>query len=389
MQYDFTTMPSREGCGSFKWQEMYKRCPDASAAAVPLTVADMELPTMPEVVSGLQQYLASTVMGYNGPTPQYIAAVQGWMLRHHGYLPLQEWFVDTPGIVTALLWMVKAYTQPGDKVLVMNPVYGPFRKVAKRSGCEVVETLLIDNGTTYDIDFADFAMKAADPGVKLCIISSPHNPGGRIWSREELQQMADICIANGVYLISDEIHADLILPGYTHVSAACLGEAYLDHVAICTAPSKTFNLAGFQLSNIFIPNKERREALCEVMASEMLGALSYEACRIAYEEGDEWLRQLLELIDGNCRLVREFVARRLPQVRVFEQQSTYLMWLDCRACGLEEGELTALLESAEVFISDGRMFGEAGALHRRINVACPRQVIIDAIDRLEKVLNKR
>ena len=390
-KYDFETVVNRRGTGSMKWHELEEyNCPED---VIPFSVADMELKNMPEVVEGLKEFLDNSILGYANPTEQYKAAVCGWMERRHGWVVRPEWIVDTPGVINAFFTAVHAFTQPGDNVLLLTPVYYPMYMAARRNGRGLAESPLIrDEAGVYHVDWADFEAKAKDPKTTLFLLCSPHNPASRVWSREELARMAQICLDNGVLICSDEIHNDLIMPGYQHTVLAALGEDVAQHSVICTAPSKTFNLAGLQTSNILIPNESLRERFRREMGhhdgNPKCNILGLEGCRLAYTYGDQWLEQVLELIHTNCRLVTDFLAREFPAVRVTPLEGTYLLWMDFNPLGIESKELDRILkEDAHLLFDDGAVFGNAGAGFQRWNLACPSAYIKRGLERL-KILKR-
>ncbi|MBQ8788343.1 MAG: aminotransferase class I/II-fold pyridoxal phosphate-dependent enzyme, partial [Oscillospiraceae bacterium] len=315
----------------------------------------------------------------------YYKSVTSWMERRHGFSPKKEWFVMTAGVVPAIKEMVGAFTKDGDSVLMLTPVYYPFYSSVEANGRTVLGSELILEGTEYRIDFEDFAEKAARPETTLCILSSPHNPIGRIWTKEELLKLCEICLENNVFIISDEIHFDLIMPGFEHVSMGTFEEKYLNNCAICTAPSKTFNLAGLQTSNIFIPNEEYRNKMTAARGYFSLNIFGYKACELAYDECEEWLDELLLFLDENRKFVEEFVAEKMPEVKVHRLQGTYLMWLDFRAWGMDEKELEDfMVHKAEAIFDEGYVFGEGGIGFERINIACPKRVLEATLERIYK-----
>jgi len=388
MVYDFTTLPDRWNAGAFKYEDMKKKKPDVSREAVPLSVADMEFLDPPEVVAGLKDYLDQNVLGYTGPTDAYFAAVRDWMARRHGYRPEREWFIISPGIVPALYELVKALTEPGEGVLMLSPVYHPFRFCAQEQGREAVFCPLIERERTYDIDFDRFESLCAQPRVKLFLLCSPHNPVGRIWTREELLRLSRICLAHGVVMVADEIHGDLILPGYSFVSVGTLPEKYVKNAILCTAPSKTFNLAGMQCSNLFVADGALREKLQKKGHYPTLTALGYESCRLAYTRGEGWLEALRTVLGENKRLAEQYLAEHIPAIRPFELMGTYLMWLDCRGLGLDKEALEEAMIQAELFFDEGYIFGPEGAGFERLNLACPAWVLLRALERLEAVARR-
>lgn len=379
--YDFATLINRSHQGSAKWEQMHRDCPDVGDNIVPFSVADMEFRHPPELINGLKQYTDSMIFGYTGPTDAYFESVENWMQLHHGFRPPREWFVEYPGVVPALRDIVAKLTAPDDSVLIFTPVYYPFRSSVRDNGRNLVESQLIERETTYDINFADVEQKLARPDVTMMILCSPHNPVGRVWTEDELLRLSALCKEHHVLLVSDEIHSDLILPGYHHVSVATLTE-YLDNCIICTAPSKTFNLAGLQTSNIFIPNESLRHRLLKHRGFFTLNAYGYKACEIAYNECGEWLEQLLHVIVRNYELVRNVLHTHLPQVKVFDLQGTYLQWLDFRSLGMSPKRLQEFMRSIGWFCDEGYIFGDGGHGFERLNLACPTWVLEQALGRL-------
>ena len=389
MKYDFETLVNRRNAGSHKWEGMYEQIPNAVDDIVPLSVADMELKNPPAIIEGLKKYLDNIILGYTGETENYYKSVTSWMERRHGFSPKKEWFVMTAGVVPAIKEMVGAFTKDGDSVLMLTPVYYPFYSSVEANGRTVLGSELILEGTEYRIDFDDFAEKAARPETTLCILSSPHNPIGRIWTKEELLKLCEICLENNVFIISDEIHFDLIMPGFEHVSMGTFEEKYLNNCAICTAPSKTFNLAGLQTSNIFIANEEYRNKMTAARGYFSLNIFGYKACELAYDECEEWLDELLLFLDENRKFVEEFVAEKMPEVKVHRLQGTYLMWLDFRAWGMNEKELeNFMVHKAEAIFDEGYVFGEGGIGFERINIACPKRVLEATLERIYKAKQK-
>lgn len=387
--YDFTTAPNRKGTGAFKWEAMQALNPEVEEGVIPLSVADMEFYNAPEITEGLKRYLDRNVLGYTGPTEAYDQSVLSWQKRRHNVTVSREQMVQSDGIVPALYRLVGVFSKPEDSVLVLTPVYYPFFRAIEENGRKVVRSALIPNGRTYEIDFSDFAEKAARKDVTLCILSSPHNPVGKVFSGEEIQKLAEICYENGVFVIADEIHNDLILPGYRHVSFGTLDEPYRNNCVLCTAPSKTFNLAGMKCSNLFLFDPERRKQFADAEGYTSLGALSYEACRLAYDEAEGWLDALLLVLDENKRMVETFLRERLPMLIPYELQGTYLLWVDCRALGLSAAELERFMtKEAQLFLDEGILFGEEGAGFERINIACPKDKLYEALLRLERAVTK-
>lgn len=372
---------------------MFADNPNVAKGIIPLSVADMELKNAPEIQEGLKRYIDNSVLGYSNPTDAYLDAVIGFMKRHHDWDVKKEWIYQTPGVVSALFFAVKAYTDPGDGVIIMTPVYYPFYGAVTANGRVVVENPLIEDGDSYRIDFEDLERKTKDPKNKLILLCSPHNPVGRVWTREELERIGRICIDNDVLIVSDEIHFDLIMPGYHHTVFSTISEEFNQHCVVCTAPSKTFNLAGMQTSNIMIANEEIRKKFIDQVEScgmYIANILGYEACRIAYTDCDAWLKELLEVIVRNKEYIEQFVARHLPQVKVKRLEGTYLLWLDFRAYSLSAKELEHFMKmDAQLFFDDGYMFGQSSEGFKRINMACPTWVIEQAMDRLLAAMKEK
>jgi aminotransferase/cystathionine beta-lyase len=393
MEHDFTTRVDRRGSGAAKWEDMFRKKPDVSPGVVPLSVADMELINPTEIIEGLKAFLDKTVLGYTMPTETYKKAVVNWMQKRHHWSIKDEWITLSPGVVTAFYTAVQAFTEPGDGVIIQQPVYYPFTFAIERNNRTLVNNPLILENGTYRIDYEDLEKKAQDPKNKIIIFCSPHNPVGRVWTKEELQKVAEICLRHKVLMISDEIHFDLIMPGVKHTVYATLSEEAAQNCVVCTAPSKTFNLAGMQTSNIITPNKELREKLADRFAKNanvMLGILGLKACEIAYTKCESWLDEFLDLLKANHELVKSYCAEHIPQIGVFPLEGTYLQWLDFRSFGMSYLELEKfMINEAEWFTDEGAMFGEEGRGFERINLACPTAVVKEALERLSKALKAR
>ena len=387
MGYDFTTIIDRSACGSSKWAGMRKIDPHTGPDVLPMSTADMEFLTAPEIREGLKTYIDTVIQGYTDPTQAYFDAVLDWQRRRHGYEGKQEWIVTTSGVVPAIFFLVNLLTEPGDGIIIQQPVYYPFSLAAKLTGRRLVNNALIRKEETYEIDFDDLEAKARDPRNKILIFCNPHNPVGKVWSREDLERLVEICAANHVFIIDDEIHNDLVMPGHRHTALPTVSAEASRICAYCTAPSKTFNLAGMQLSNIFIEDPEVRGRLS---LSKLMGmslsqvAISYEACRLAYEKGEPWLEELLQVVDGNAKYVASFLAEHIPQARCYPLEGTYLLWVDFGGLGLHHKDLERLMLSAKLFLDEGAMFGKEGRGFERFNLALPRSAVESAMARLLK-----
>ena len=383
-EYDFDEIIPRRNSASAKWD-------DAEADDVlPLWVADMDFRTAPPVIAALETRVRHGIFGYAKAPPAYYRAVADWFSRRHGVTFETDWILPVTGVVPALSAIVKALTQPGDRVLVQEPVYNCFFSSIRNLGCEVVSNDLVYSGGAYAIDFDDLEAKASDPGTTLMLLCNPHNPAGRAWTAEELARVGDICLRHGVFVVSDEIHCDLVMPGHRHVPFASLGEAFLACSATCVSPSKTFNLAGLQVANIVVADEVARRKIDKALNIHEvgeIGPLGITALIAAYTEGADWLDQLRQYVFGNYLVLQEFLAENMPALKAAPLEATYLAWVDCTALGLTAHEVAKqLYEQEHVRINDGTIYGAAGENFIRINLACPRQVLREALARIAAVL---
>ena len=388
MKYDFETLIPRKNMGSRKWNVMAQHNPNAAEDVIPLSVADMEFRNPPELAQGLKDYIDRSILGYTLPNDAFYQSVARWMKNRHQWDIKPEWLVQAPGVVNALFGIVKTFTEPGDGIIIMQPVYYPFSAAITQNGRELVNNALIYEDYAYRIDFDDLEKKAKDPKNKMLILCSPHNPIGRVWTREELEKVGRICIDNNVLVVSDEIHFDFILTGHKHTVFANISEEFAQHCIICTAPSKTFNIAGLKLSNIVIPNDHLRKQLLEKNQRDFASnALGIQACRICYDDCGAWKDEMLCMIEYNYQQVKKFVEEKLPQIKVIELQGTYLLWLDCTALGLSDEELEKLTLGADLYLDEGYLFGPGGSGFERINLACPTRYLMAAMERFQKAIS--
>lgn len=392
MKYDFETVINRANTGSSKWEQMKSWKPDVREGIIPFSVADMEFKMAPEIIEGLKEYLDKAILGYTIPTESYYNAVCGWMKKRHNWDIKPEWITGSAGVVRAFFGAVRAFTDPGDGIIIMTPVYYPFYNAISRNSRRLVKNPLINTGSTYIIDYEDLEKKAQDPNNKVLLFCSPHNPVGRVWRRDELERVGEICLKNNVLIISDEIHFDLIMPGNKHTVFAAVSEELADNMIICTAPSKTFNLAGMHNSNIIVPNMKLREQYLKENQSvgfSSLNILGYKACEIAYTKCEAWLDGLLKVIYHNHLELKKYIEENIPEIKVYGLEGTYLQWMDFNGFHLNRDELERLMhEEAEVFFDEGYVFGEEGAGFERMNIACPTGVLIAALERLKDALRQ-
>jgi aminotransferase/cystathionine beta-lyase len=393
MNYDFETLITRKNCGSAKWDEMYRLNPGIAETAVPLTTADMEFRNAPEIIDGLIHFLEKMpLLGYAEPTEDYFISIMNWMDRRFTYKVNKEWIIPTPGVVPALFTAVRSLTEKDDGVIIMPPVYGPFFKSIKFSGRTIAENPLLCNNGYYTINFDHLEELAKERRNTMLVFCSPHNPVGRVWTKAELERVADICLRNNVLIVADEIHHDLIMDGYTHTVLSTLSDEIAGNCVVCAAPSKTFNIAGLCASNAIISNRETRNRFMGEMTRirpNTLNILGYEACRLAYSFGEAWLAELLTVIDENQRMTNKFFAERFPRIKAPLIEGTYLQWLDFNALGMEPARLQDfLVRTAEVVMEDGGIFGQEGAGYRRLNLAAPRRIIQEHLNRLVSKLEE-
>ncbi len=388
MKHDFTSIPDRSSFGAAKWN----RAKNSSTEFVPLSVADMEFPTAKPIREALKRIAEDAILGYTDPTEAYFDAVMDWMKRRHDFEIKKEWIIQTPGIITALEMLVEAFTSPGDGVIIMSPVYYPFDMAVVAASRKIVYCPLVHENGEYRIDYSLLEKKAKDKNNTALLFCNPHNPIGKVWSPEEMSKVVDICCDNGVFIIDDEIHNDLIMPGYNHTVMANVSERAMNNIAVCTAPSKTFNLAGMQCSNIIIPNNEmrKRAIACNWLDMQMhLNIFAYAACTAAYNECEDWLEELLTVIADNAKCVEDFMAENFPEIKVYPLEGTYLQWLDMRALGMTHVELREMLEGANIYLDGGEMFGPLGRGFQRINLACAKETLQKMLVRFKNAVEEK
>lgn len=385
MRYDFDRLIDRRNTNSLKFD--FAVAQGRPADVLPLWVADMDFPAPQPVLDALRQRIDHGIFGYTGTKPDYYAALSHWFSSRFGWETEPAWLVKTPGVVFALAIAIRALTQPGDGILVQPPVYYPFYNVVRNNGRKLVENPLVERDGKFEMDFDDLEAKIQHESVKMLLLCSPHNPVCRVWTEDELRQVGDLCQKYGVFVVSDEIHCDFAFPKHPH-TVFLKANPHLSHQAmVCTAPSKTFNLAGLQASNIWIPDaavRERFQAERNRIGYSELNTMAVIACQAAYESGAEWLEQCKAYLRGNLDYLREFLRTRLPQLRLIEPEGTYFAWVDCSGLGLDSYALNDLiLHKAKLWLDAGHIFGKAWAQYQRIVLACPRSTLEQALIQLE------
>lgn len=380
MGYSFDRLTDRRGVGSLKW--------DVPEQELPMWVADMDFEAAPEIIRALQKRVEHGIFGYSVVTRDWYEAYRDWWGRRHHLELEEEWLVFCTGVLPALSSAVRKLTTVGENVLVQPPVYNMFFNSIRNNGRNILESPLVYEDGEYSIDFDDLERKLANPQTTLMLLCNPHNPVGKIWDRETLARIGELCARHHVLVLSDEIHCDLTDPGYEYVPFASVSETCRDNSVTCLAPTKTFNLAGLQTAAVMVPNPILRHKLERRLNTDEVAepnAFAVAATVAAFREGEAWLEELRVYLAENKRLVRLFIEQNLPQIRVVPSQATYLLWLDCRAAAEDAGELAAFLrESAGLYLTEGGEYGACGKAFLRLNTACPRERLLDGLRRLER-----
>ena len=385
--YNFDKIINRKGTNCLKYDYAVER--GKPADVLPLWVADMDFTVSEEITKSLHAAVDHGIYGYTQPKDAYYNAITNWMEKNHNWKTKREWIMKTPGVVFALGAAVKAFTKPGDAVLIQNPVYYPFTNIIRDNDRRVIDNTLVyekrvtEGKSQYSIDYEDFERKIVQENIKLFILCNPHNPVGRVWTREELQYLGEICLRHHVIVVSDEIHNDFVYPGFEHTMFANVDPRFAEFTVTCTAPSKTFNLAGLQISNIFIPNETLREAFQKEIdrtGYDEPNALGTVACEAAYRGGQEWLDQLRAYLLENLNFLRAYLQEKIPQIHLVEP--------DCSELGISGKELDQfIVEKAGLWLDGGAMFGPSGADFQRVNIACPRATLELALDKLKAAVD--
>lgn len=387
MKYDFDKVIDRRNTNCYKWDFLKQKFGNENV--LPLWVADMDFAAPAPVVDRLIERAEHGVYGYSFASDEYYQVFQNWLQKRLNWKISKKWIINTVGIVPAINFAIQIFTEPEDKILVQTPVYFPFFESIKRNNRKVVNSQLKLFNNRYEIDYSDLEKKLKKD-IKLMLLCSPHNPVGRVWTKQELQKIANLCLENNVLLISDEIHADLVFKNYKHIPIASLNKEIRDNTISMYAPSKTFNVAGLATSSIVIPNKEIRQRFqnyLDKLGLHLINLFGIEAFTTAYAEGEEWLEQLLEYIQENYQFVRNFIQNNLPQIKAIEMEGTYLMWLDCCDLKLSQKELVDLfVNKAGLGLNDGTVFGSGGKGFMRLNIGCPRSILKEALEKLKVVI---
>lgn len=386
--YNFDEVIDRKNTNSLKYDFIVER--GRPADVLPLWVADMDFRAPEPVLTALHQAVSHGIFGYSEVKEGYYSAVARWFECRFQWKPEPEWLIKTPGVVFALAMAIRALTQPGDAVMLQSPVYYPFYDVVRDNGRRLVENALVYEDGRYHIDFTDFEEQITRNQVKMFLLCSPHNPVGRVWTREELREMGRICQKHGVFVVSDEIHCDFAFPEHPHTVFPSAVPELRERALVCTSPSKTFNLAGLQISNIWIPNADVRRLFQKELdrsGYSQLNTLGLVACQAAYEQGGEWLEQCLAYLRENLDFVRGFLKERIPQIRLVEPEGTYFAWLDCSGLGLCRRDLNDLITNgAKLWLDAGHIFGKDCGQFQRMILACPRKTLERALLQLERAV---
>lgn len=385
---DFNEIIDRKNSDSLKFD--FAKEKGLPEDVLPLWVADMDFKAPPGVIEALQKSLDRGIFGYSDTKDDYYEAVAAWFKKRFDFTYEKQWLIKTPGIVFALANAVRALTEKGDNVIIQPPVYYPFFNVIRNNHRNIIENPLVYKEGKFYIDFEDFEKKIVDNNVKLFILCSPHNPVSRVWTKKELQKLGEICLKHNVYVVADEIHCDFVFEGYKHHIFIDAVPEMKERTIICTAPSKTFNIAGMQLSNIFIPSAEIRErymAEIDVTGFTVPSNPGVVACKAAYATGEEWFEECLAYIKGNFDYLRDFLKENLPELKLIEPEGTYLAWIDCSGLGLTAEELNDLIiNKAKLWLDSGDIFGKASEQYQRIVLACPRATLERAMQQLKEAI---
>lgn len=386
----FDRSVNRRNTNTEKWDGMIDKY--GREDLIPLWIADMDFEVSKEISEKVERRAAHRVYGYAYCTKEYYDAIISWMDRRHNWQVKEEWITYTPGVISAISFALDALTQPGDNVIIQTPIYDPFYSVIEDNGCHVNENPLIFKDGVYSIDFDDLESRINDR-TKVMLICSPHNPIGRVWTEEELRRLGEIAIRHDIKIICDEIHSEMIYKNYKHTSIGTLGREIEDRSVVCTSPTKAFNIAGLQVANLIIANEDMRKRVRQVIDKNHFvrpSIFGVEGLIAAYNDSEYWLEEVKEYIESNKDYFIEYVENRIPEISVVEPGGTYVLWVDFSGLGMTREELSNfLLEDCRLATIDGAVFGQEGELFERINIACPRETIEEALRRIEDGVRKR
>ena len=384
MKYDFDTMTDRRGVGSLKW--------DVPERELPMWVADMDFETAPEIIEALKNRVEHGIFGYSVVTEDWYEAYRSWWSRRHHLEMEKEWLIFCTGVVPAISSAVRKLTTVRENVLVQTPVYNIFFNSIRNNGRNILESPLVYRDGEYSVDFGDLEEKLANPQTTLMLLCNPHNPVGKIWDRETLFRIGELCTKHHVLVLSDEIHCDLTDPGYEYVPFASVSQVCRDNSITCLAPTKTFNIAGLQTAAVMVPNPVIRYKLDRGLNTDEVAepnAFAVGAAVAAFQKGEAWLEELREYLSENKRCVREFAERNLSGIKVVPSRATYLLWLDCSGITEDAGELTAFIRrDSGLYLTEGEEYGACGKAFIRLNPACPRERLLDGMRRLEESVRR-
>lgn len=387
MKYNFDKIINRHGTNAYKWDS------NTEKDIIPMWVADMDFQVAQPIVDAVKKRVEHGIFGYTLVPQTYYEAIINWFARKHQWKIQQDWITYTTGVVPALSACIQALTKPGDNVLVQSPIYNCFFSSIKNSGCNVLENPLIYKDQTYTIDYNDFEKKAALPQTKLFLLCNPHNPAARVWTKQEMQQLNDICKKHGVMVVADEIHCELVMPDQLEYTPfASISQETEDNSITCNSPSKSFNIAGLQIANIICSNKEvRRKIRKTINVNEIcdVNPLGVEALIAAYNHSEDWIMQLNQYIWQNYNILKEFFIKNMPNLLVTKLEGTYLVWVNIKSTGKTSDEITKLiLQKGKVRVNSGTMYSQTyGEEFIRINIACPKQQLINALEGIKKAID--
>lgn len=391
MKLDLNNVIDRNNTNCAKWD--FNKENFGVDDVLPMWVADMDFPAPPAVTEALRKRAEHPVYGYSRRDDEYYDSVIYWMKKRHQWEIKKEWIMYMPGIVPAINLFIQTYSNPGDKIIIQPPVYHPFARAIRNNGRQIVNNPLVIKNERYYMDFEDLEKKVNDSRVKMLILCSPHNPVGRVWTKDELIKLGKFCFERNILIVSDEIHSDLIFRGHQHIPLASISPELEQSSIVCNAPSKTFNLAGLQVSNVIIPNEFLRNTFATTLINHSIedpSCFAIPALKAAYQHGDEWLDAVMDYVEDNYQFLTEYVRANLPQIRVMKMEGTYLAWLDFSTLGMEpDEEKEFLLKKAKVAFNEGSMFGIEGKGFERINIACPRSILKKGLDRIKKALDQK